>query len=304
MQYSISDLEQLSGVSVHNIRIWERRYGALQPSRTGGNTRSYDDEQLKRLLCIAGLYHAGYKISRACGMSKNEMSELLQKDIDRNSSAENRHEFFISQIINNSLIYNERKISALISSSFEQNGVLETYKLVIYPTLTRMGMMWLNGRLCPSQEHFLSQLIRQKLFTAIEECGGKQLTEAPCWLLFLPEDEDHDIGLLLASYLLHAAGQKVIYLGPKVPFSSLVKAAEAIQPQNLLFFMTRVRPVANAQAYIDLLSMKFPDTNVYVSGNKKVLAEINYLANAKWLENPQSFEQVINNSKTAYEHAL
>ena len=119
MQYSISDLEQLSGISVHNIRIWERRYGALQPSRTSGNTRFYDDEQLKRLLCIAGLYHAGHKISRACGMSKDDMAELLQHDIDEQSSAEHRYEFFISQIINNSLIYNEQKISALIASSIE-----------------------------------------------------------------------------------------------------------------------------------------------------------------------------------------
>jgi MerR family transcriptional regulator, light-induced transcriptional regulator len=297
MQYSISDLEQLSGISVHNIRIWERRYGALQPLRTAGNTRFYDDEQLKRLLCIAGLYHAGHKISRACGLSNEDMSKLLQQDIDQESSAEHRYEFFISQIINNSLIYNEQKISALITTSIEQNGVLDTYKLVIYPTLVRMGLMWLNGGLCPSQEHFLSQIIRQKIFAAIDNLNIGQPSGAR-WLLFLPEDEDHDIGLLLASYLLRANGHKVIYLGPRVPLSSLINTAEATQPQNLLFFITRVRPIINAQAYINELSAEFPTTNIYVSGNKKVLTEINYPANLKWMESPNAFEQVVKDNGT------
>ncbi|MGY3212913.1 MerR family transcriptional regulator [Mucilaginibacter sp. HD30] len=296
MQYSISDLEQLSGISVHNIRIWERRYGALKPLRTAGNTRFYDDEQLKRLLCLAGLYHAGHKISRACGLSKDDMSDLLQQDIDKESSAEHRFEFYTSQIINNSLIYNEQKISALITSSIEQNGVLDTYKLVIYPTLVRMGLMWLNGRLCPSQEHFLAQIIKQKIFAAIDNLNTQQTSGAKRWILFLPEDEDHDIGLLLACYLLRANGHKVTYLGPRLPLSSLINTAEATQPQNLLFFITRIRPTTNAQAYVNELSAKFPTTSIYVSGNKKVLTEINYPVNLKWMESPNAFEQVAKNN--------
>jgi MerR family transcriptional regulator, light-induced transcriptional regulator len=297
MQYSISDLEQLSGVSVHNIRIWERRYGALQPLRTAGNTRFYDDEQLKRLLCIAGLYHAGHKISRACGLSNDDMADLLQHDIDETRSPEHRHEYFISQIINQSLIYNEQKVSSLIAASFEQSGVLDTYKLVIYPMLVRMGLMWLNGSLCPSQEHFLSQIIRQKLFVAIDNCNEPLLDSARRWVLFLPEDEDHDIPLLLASYLLRKAGNRVTYLGQRVPIQSLKNAAEATHPQNLLFFMTRIRPISGAQSYIDALSAQFPDISIYLSGNKKVLGGVNIPAAVKWLETPQAFEQVIANSE-------
>lgn len=295
MQYSISDLEQLSGISVHNIRIWERRYGALQPSRTAGNTRFYDDEQLKRLLCISGLHHAGHKISKACEMTSAEMSALLQQDIDHGRSAESRYEFFISQIINSSLIYDEHKISTLISSSFNQNGVLDTYKLVIYPALVRMGMMWLKGGLCTSQEHFLSEIIRQKLFASIDGCATNKIPDHGSWLLFLPEDEDHDIGLLLSNYLLRAGGKKVIYLGPRVPLSSVKNTADAINPSNLLLFMTRSRPLSNAQNYLDQLSAQFTESQIYVAGNGKVLAGINYLANVDWLESPQAFERVINN---------
>ena len=91
MSYSISDLEQLSGVSAHNIRIWERRYQAFTPSRTAGNTRFYNDDQLKKLLNIAGLYHAGYKISKACALSREEMNELLQTEIDKTRPARHKH---------------------------------------------------------------------------------------------------------------------------------------------------------------------------------------------------------------------
>jgi DNA-binding transcriptional MerR regulator len=292
MQYSISDLEQLSGVSVHNIRIWERRYGALRPSRTAGNTRFYDEDQLRRLLCIASLYNSGTKISKACALSQEEMRLLLQKNIDSTLSAEKKYEYYISQIIEYTMAYDEQKIGLIISDSFERNGVLDTYKFVIYPMLFRLGLMWLKETVCPSQEHFVSAIIRQKLFTAIDQCHSAEHSSAS-WLLFLPEDEDHDIGLLLASYLLRSADYKVIYLGPKLPFSALKNAAEATRPDNLLFFMTRIRPLQEAQDYVDLLSAQFPATDIYLSGNQKILRAIIYPANVKWLEDIREFEKII-----------
>jgi len=197
MQYSISELEQLSGVSSHNIRIWERRYNALQPSRTSGNKRFYDDEQLKRLLNITGLYYSGHKISAACAMGQQDVDAMLQKEFDATVAVENRYEYYISQIIGNGLVYNEQQVNQLIVKSFEQNGILETYKYVLYPLLVRLGLMWRKESLCPSQEHFLSSIIRQKLYAAIDACEIEERSNNS-WLLFLPEDEDHDIGLLLA----------------------------------------------------------------------------------------------------------
>ncbi|SEN95968.1 DNA-binding transcriptional regulator, MerR family [Mucilaginibacter gossypiicola] len=295
MKYSISDLAQLSGISVHNIRIWERRYGALKPSRTEGNTRYYDDEQLKRLLCIAGLYHAGHKISRACALDKDDMSALLLEQIGGALLEEHRFEYFILQIVNQSLVYNEAGINELISDSFQVNGVQGTYKHVIYPILVRMGLMWLNESLCPSQEHFLSAIIRQKLLAAIDSLNPVVGEPGSGWLLFLPEDEDHDIGLLLASYLLRAAGRPVVYLGPKVPLFALANTADATKPQNLLFFMTRARPVADAQDYVDLLSAQFPAANILLSGNIKVLGSLDYPPGVTWLRSLADFESLIAN---------
>ncbi len=299
MQYSISDLEKISGVSVHNIRIWERRYGALKPSRTAGNTRFYDDEQLKRLLSITGLHHAGHKISRVCGLSDNDMSQMLQQDIAGTIANQHRHEYFISQIVNNSLIYNEQKLSELVTSSFEQDGILNTYKFVIYPLLVRIGLLWLNGKVSPSQEHFLSQIIRQKLFAAIDACDVKTPANTKGWLLFLPEDEDHDIPLLLANYLLREAGQRVIYLGPRVPLDTLVDAVSVTRPEYLLLFMTRMRLPSEAQSYLNALSSQLNGITIYISGNSKIMHSVILPENIKLLENPADFESIIKTTQTA-----
>lgn len=292
MSYSISDLEQLSGISVHNIRIWERRYNALQPSRTTGNTRLYDDDQLKRLLNIAGLYHAGFKISKACAMSKEETEGFLQQEIDSGISPENRFEYFITRIISNGIEYNELEVNQLITQSFQQNGVLETYKFVLYPLLVRLGLMWQRESLCPSQEHFLSSIFRQKLFSAIDSIGPAEAS-LNSWLLFLPEDEDHDIGLLLANYMLKSARNKVIYLGPKVPLFALKNAISATKPKHLLFFMTRIRPLNDARIYVEQLANSFPNQQIFISGNPRVLAELKLPSSVKCLHKLQDFEALI-----------
>ncbi len=296
MQYSISELEQLSGVSSHNIRIWERRYNALKPSRTTGNKRFYDDDQLKRLLNITGLYYSGHKISAACAMGQSEIDAMLQQEFDATIAVENRYEYYISQIISNGLTYNEQQVNQLIASSFEQNGVLETYKFVLYPLLVRLGLMWRKESLCPSQEHFLSSIIRQKLYTAIDNHSVEEQLAAS-WLLFLPEDEDHDIGLLLASYLLRSAGNKVIYLGPKVPFFALESAVEATRPDNLFFFMTRMRPGNETRAYVSDLCKTFQDSGIFISGNPRLLSELNFPDQVKWLKDIRDFENVLETVK-------
>ncbi|MBS1526931.1 MAG: MerR family transcriptional regulator [Bacteroidetes bacterium] len=296
MQYSISDLEQLSGISVHNIRIWERRYNALQPSRTSGNTRFYDDEQLKRLLNIASLYFSGHKISKACAMSKEETESFLQREIDATVSLEHRYEYYITQIISHALAYREHEVNQLISHSFELNGVLSTYKFVMYPLLTRLGLMWQQDSLCPSQEHFLSSIFRQKLYAAIDDCPTAG-AGSDKWLLFLPEDEDHELGLLLASYLLRTAGKQVVYLGAKVPLVALKNTAGSTKPGKILFFMTRIRPIDDAQVYINELADNFTDQELFVSGNPKLLTQLQLPRRICWLRDIPEFENIMKSGK-------
>lgn len=293
MKYSISDLEQLSGVQTHTIRIWERRYHALQPMRSPGNTRFYDDHQLRRLLNIVGISQSGLKISQVCALSDSEIDGLLKQEIDHTVSIDARFEYYISQLLNYGMVYDEFKVDQLISKCICDFGMSDAYKHVIYPLLVRLGLMWRRDSICPAQEHFLSNLIRQKLFAAINELPRTELTTSS-WLLFLPEDEDHDISLLFASYMLRLSGHKVIYLGGKVPLEALKEAIVCNRPENMLLFMIRSRPAGHANEYLKMLVTNFQGTNIHLAGNRKLIAELELKSEINWIKTIEEFELTLN----------
>jgi DNA-binding transcriptional MerR regulator len=292
MQYSISDLEQLSGVHVHTIRIWERRYNALEPMRSAGNTRFYDDGQLRRLLNIVGLSQSGLKISQVCALSESEMDKLLKQEMDLTISNDSHFEYYISQLLSYGLFYNEFEFDQLLSRCLYEHGMVNSYKRVIYPLLIRLGLMWRRDNICPAQEHFLSNLIRQKLFTAINSLPANTKPDSS-WLLFLPEDEDHDIGLLFANYILKAAGHRVIFLGGRVPLDSLKDAMQNNEIDQMLLFMVRSRPVADANSYLDELSESFSGTKIHLAGNARLIGEMNLKSNINWFQSIEAFEEII-----------
>lgn len=294
MRYSISDLEQLSGVHVHTIRIWERRYHALEPMRSAGNTRFYDDNQLRRLLNIVSLSQSGLKISQVCALSELEMDSLLKLEMDKTLSKDVRFEYYVSQLLKYGLVYDELKFDQLISACILEYGMVTSYKQVIYPLLTRLGLMWRRDHICPAQEHFLSNIIRQKLFTAINSLPFN-VESSSSWLLFLPEDEEHDIGLLFANYMLKAAGQKVIFLGGRVPLESLKDAVQHIEINNMLLFMVRARPVAEADGYLIELSNLFKNTKIHIAGNQKLIGELKLASNIGWFQTIGELEETIKN---------
>jgi len=293
MRYSISDLEQLSGVQTHTIRIWERRYQALEPLRSEGNTRFYNDNHLRRLLNIVGLSQTGMKISQVCALSEMEMDVLLAQEID-NTSKEHHFEYYISQLLNYGLVYDEFHFDELISRCIEEHGLVKSYQSVIYPLLVRLGLMWRRDHICPAQEHFLSNIIRRKLFASIDHIPLNKTFQST-WVLFLPEDEDHEIGLLFASYLLRSAGQRVIYLGAKVPLESLKETMSGVEVDYLMLFMVRNRPLSVAEQYLQELSDLYPQRKIHISGNGKLIADLKLPANMNWLKSIQDFELIIKN---------
>ena len=292
MNYSISDLEQLSGVQTHTIRIWERRYHALTPMRSAGNTRFYDDRQLRRLLNIVGLSQTGLKISQVCALTDEEMDRLLGKQLDQLISKNEQIEYYISQLLNFGLSYQEYEFDALISECVENHGIIITYKDVIHPLLVRLGLMWRRDHICPAQEHFISNILRQKIYKAIDELPVKLDSDAT-WLLFLPEDEGHDIGLLYANYLLKAAGKKVIFLGGRVPMDSLKDAMEHNAIDHILLFMVRSRPINEANAYLEEISDLYQKTEIHLAGNYKLISELQLAQNVHWFQSIEEFEQHI-----------
>lgn len=293
MTYTISDLEQLSGIHSHTIRIWEQRYNALQPMRSQGNTRLYDDIQLKRLLNIVSLNQAGLKISKICNLSNLEVEELLSKQYSYQSNDE-LAEFYLTRLIKYGLDFDDTAFSNLIGDCMEILGVSNTYRRVIYPLLVRLGLMWRKDEICPAHEHFISNLIRQKLFTAINTF--KLESKNPeTWLLFLPEDEDHDIGLIFANYMLRLHHKNVIYLGSKVPFESIHAVFSTLKVDHVLLFMVRSRLEEAVQKYIEKLSEVCKSAKIHLAGNSSVIEKLKELDHIDCIKTLEDFEKSIQN---------
>lgn len=286
--FSISQLAQYSGIKPHTIRIWEQRYNALQPSRSEGNTRFYNGTQLRRLLNIVSLTSSNHKVSELCAMPDEKLIKLLD-DLNDHTPVNEHSEYFISQLILAGLNYDELHFEKIFSHCLLRFGIKKAYLEVIYPLLVRIGSMWSGNVMPPAVEHFMSNCIRQKLFTAIDSLPPSK-NNGDTWLLFLPEDEFHDTGLLLAHYLIRLAGKKVIYLGGNVPMQSLKTAIKSIEPQHLLLFLVHHDQPADTDKYLKNLSSDF-NGKVYVSGNKKLIGTLKTRKNIQWLQSVEDLQQ-------------
>lgn len=262
--HSIAQLEQLSNVKSHTIRIWEQRYGLLKPERTDTNIRYYDDEQLKKLLNICTLLKAGMKISEIGKLSDNQINGYIQRTISTSSDV--LVESFINQAVFAATTYDEILFEKMFSSAILRLGLSGTYEKIIYPLLVRTGLMWNASNIIPSQEHFISNLIRQKLSAAID---ALPLLSKPkqTWVLFLNEEEEHEIGLLFASYILKQNGIKVIYLGQRVPYSNLVNVVKHCKPTHLYTFFVNKKSETIMDSYLKKMAVQFKNQQICVSGN-------------------------------------
>lgn len=291
MTYSIADLEQLSGIHSHTIRIWEQRYNALSPLRSQGNTRFYDDQQLRKLLNIVSLNKSGLKISKICSLSDSEIDELLDQQFYY-SSGDKDDDYYVGELIRYGLAFNEHAFNQLIDEGIDQFGLADCYRKIIYPLLLRLGLMWRKDDICPAHEHFLSNIIRQKIFTHINYLSLRGRSGQK-WLLFLPEDEDHDIGLLFASYMLRMQHHHVIFLGSKVPLDSIKRIFATLNVDHVMLFMIKSRLAPAAQHYIDRLSEICSTAKIHLAGNSEVIGKLNHIDHINWIKTLDEFEKTI-----------
>jgi DNA-binding transcriptional MerR regulator len=213
--YSIKDIEQLTGIRSHTLRIWERRYELLLSKRTETNIRFYDEEDLKYLLQTALLLNGGYRISKISQMGFQERANCIEK-ISSQSEGGN-YEIFIHKLILSMIDMNEVLFNNVIQECFALNGVEFSMFHILYPFLERIGIMWIVGSANPANEHFITNLIRQKLIAQIDKLPIPSPRNSPTYLLFLPEGELHEISLLFLNYMLRARGNYTLYLGQNTP---------------------------------------------------------------------------------------
>ncbi len=233
--YAISLVEQLTGIKAHTLRIWEKRYNSLIPHRTPTNIRYYDDDQLKKLLNISTLLQHGYKISNVVQLEDEKISELIT-GLHEHQDKDKQAELYVTELVDHMLSFNERSFDKVLSSAMVKYGVAEAISKVVYPFLRKTGLLWSTSNAAPSQEHFASNIVKRKLLTAID--GIPYATKPKKrFLLFLPPDEWHEIGLLLADYLVRQGGGETVYLGQNVPHESLEMAVERTLPDYVLTFL-------------------------------------------------------------------
>jgi DNA-binding transcriptional MerR regulator len=295
--YSIKDLERISNRKAHTIRIWEQRYGLLEPARTDTNIRYYDDVQLKKLLNVCTLIDKGMKVSRISKLSHEEMAQ----EIDRIIAGSLHSDIHIEALINQLLIaissFNATMFDQLFTDSVRRVGIKMTYTNIIYPLLVRTGLMWTKDDLLPSQEHFLSNLIRQKLFSAIDQLSYSDEPDQT-WVLFLNEQEDHEIGLLFANYILRQYGKKVIYLGARVPYQDLAKVLDTVSPTHIYTFSVRSYPDKQLEKLLEQLHTDFKQYNILLSGGDE---SIKNLATENNIININSVDQLISMLNSNYD---
>ncbi len=261
--YSIKDLEHLTGIKAHTIRIWEQRYNILNPKRTDTNIRYYDSEDLKHMLNIALLNNNGYKISKIAKMNQEELFEAVLKTIDKNNNYSDQ----INALTVSMIDLNESQFEKIMSTNILQLGFEETMMNIIYPFLTKIGFLWQIDSINPAQEHFMTNLIRQKLIVAIDgQFSYNNNSASQKYMLYLPEGELHEISLLFAAYLIKARGNQATYLGQSLPMKDLYEAYKIHKPDFVLTVITSSPDIDHVQDYLYELSEMFKDTQLLISG--------------------------------------
>lgn len=261
VKYSIKDLERLTGIKTHTIRMWEKRYGIIQPDRTETNIRFYKDADLQKLLNISILNKNGRKISHISAMTEEEIAMGV-------SSLSVNHELVdadINSMVMAALGLQEDQFEEVLNSCLIKLGFERTFCEVIFPLFDKLRIMWQIGRINACQERFITNLVRQKLLVAIDGIVGPGEDSKGTFLLFMPVGHDNDIGLLFANYLIRKNGYKVVYLGTSVPFEHLKKLDYPEKFSQLFISLSLTVYLPEISLYINQLREVFSNQVIHVT---------------------------------------
>jgi MerR family transcriptional regulator, light-induced transcriptional regulator len=275
--FTIKDLENLSGIKAHTIRIWEQRYSFLKPERTGTNIRFYSNDELKTVLNIALLNKYGYKISHIDKMTIDEIKERLLSL----NQVQAQQERIVNELIESMIDLDIDKFEVILDNYIIARGIERSISQVIFPFLEKIGILWLTSHINPAQEHLVSNVIRQKLIVGIESVTSS-INLNKTILLFLPEGEYHELGLLFLYYILKSRGAKVLYLGANVPIDDVEYVAKLKRPDYLFSHLTTVGQNFSFDRFINNVTKRFAGTPVIISGQlthtyeKKIPPAVNF----------------------------
>ncbi len=287
--YSIKELEKLSGIKAHTIRIWEKRYKIIKPSRTQTNIRFYSDEDLRKILNISILNQSGIKISKIANLDANELSDkVLDLCLDINNTNAQ-----IENLIVSMFELDEAKFINILSNAVIKSGFEDAIERIIFPFLKRIGVLWQTGTVAPAQEHFISNLIRQKLIVAIDNIVLPTDSSRKTVTFFLPEKEMHELGLLFYSYIARKEGFEVIYLGSSVPVADLATILK-VKP-NTIFFTSLISNLKKRDIleWFNNVSTKYPNQKFLISGFSSRESKYSLPSNFRSVKSVAEFKSIL-----------
>lgn len=267
-RYTLNDLEKLTGIMSGTIRIWERRFRIIKPHRTETNRRWYDDQDLKRILNISVLYRSGIKISKIATLTGAEI-EAKVASITREAD---NPVINIDSLIIAMTTFNEKGVNEVLLRSIISIGFEKTFTDLVFPFLKRVGILWHTGSVNVGAEHFVSSLFRLRIISATDALPPAANPKRQRVVLFLPENELHEIGLLFYTYIIRSMGHEVLYLGQSTPLNAIHDVIDKWQPDTLVTGALSALPFTSPEEYLMLLRKTFPEQRILVSGE---------LANAK-----------------------
>ncbi len=261
--FSIKDLENLSGIKAHTIRIWEKRYNVLEPMRSDTNIRSYDIRNLQKLLNIVLLHNYGYKISKIATLDQNEMNKLA-KDIISEKSAKNHA---ISTFKMAMMNFDQSLFFQTYNQLLNEKTFREVFYTVFIPLMQELGFLWQTETITPAHEHFITYLIKQKLLINTEKVQILEPTKTDkVFVLFLPLNEIHELGLMYLNYEILLNGYQTIFLGESIPVSSLMDLKNSFEKITFLSYLTVEPNQDEVNNYIAEL-----ETNLLANTNHELL---------------------------------
>ena len=264
-QYSIEQFSKITGLNKILIRTWENRYGFLKPKRTNTNIRFYDNYMLTQGIRYSVLVNNGHKISKLMKFNDQELKNLIEEALITANDDDTKNEIIISKFVESSINYDQDLFNKTYNTCIKKFGITSFYKDIIVKTMKKISVLYLNSEITPAHEHFISENMRIKLSAEIEINSITEKNKEN-WILFLPENEYHDIGLLFTHLTLKEKGYNVIYLGQNVPRENLTSIKN--NKDNILFFISTKRSEKFISELFDFLLGNFEDSKIYFVSNK------------------------------------
>jgi DNA-binding transcriptional MerR regulator len=285
-QYSIKEVETLSGIKAHTLRIWEQRYDFLKPKRTDTNIRYYTDEQLRTILNIGTLNRNGIKISRIAEMRP----EQLKTEVLKIQNVTEHPDHLLDSLIHSMLDFDEQRFEKTLSSAILKLGFDNTFTKLVFPFLIRTGVMWQAGSVRVVQEHFISNLIRRKISAAIDGVYVEPTEKSKKFVLFLHENETHELLLLYTEYILRKQNHRVVYIGSTMPLSELDFTLKHFNPDYLVTYITIPVDGTTLTSYIQKIASAISPARFIIGGTQLSTQAVKLTKNSMAIH---SYEELI-----------